>query len=258
MLHRVQSAHTALPGAHLIEIQSDRRFPRHSHDEYGIGVMLDGGHVSWSGRGSVEAGPRHVITVNPSELHDGIPIGGSARRWRMLFVTPDLIENTLGTELASREFRHPTMIDPALTRRLLHGMADIPNSVPDEITEIIGDLFGALLDTSLPIPTAAPPSSAVQRMLERLHDDPLDAPALSELARIAELTPYTALRRFRREVGTTPHAYLKQRRVRLACAAISRGTSLTEAAGAAGFADQSHMTRAFVHQLGVTPGQWRG
>ena len=32
-------------------------FPRHTHDEYGIGVIDAGGHASRSGRGQVEAGP---------------------------------------------------------------------------------------------------------------------------------------------------------------------------------------------------------
>ncbi|WP_187775903.1 AraC family transcriptional regulator [Salinicola corii] len=257
MTHRIHCTHAGLPGVHLVDILSDRRFPRHSHDEYGIGVMLDGGHVSWSGRGRVEAGPSHVITVNPNELHDGIPAGDSARRWRMLFVAPRLITRAICPDLASREFHHPAMIDPVMTRRLLQGMADIPDRDPGAITEIIGDLFGSLLDTPETAPTATKPSYGVQLMLERIHDDPLEAPSLAALARIAGLTPYTALRRFRREVGTTPHAYLKQRRVRLACAAISRNLSLTEAAAVTGFADQSHMTRAFVRQLGVTPGQWR-
>ncbi|WP_251977675.1 AraC family transcriptional regulator [Salinicola avicenniae] len=244
--------------AHIIEVLSDRHFPRHSHDEYGVGVMLDGGHVSWSGRGQVEAGPRHVITVNPNELHDGIPVDGRPRRWRMLFVSPRLLASATSADLASREFHHPAMRDPAMARRLLQCMADIPDSDPGDILTIVGDLFGTLLDKPLSTPKANAPSLGVQHMLERIHDDPLKAPSLSMLASIAGLPAYTAFRRFRREMGITPHAYLKQYRVRLACAAIGRGAALTEAAAISGFADQSHMTRAFVRQLGITPGQWRG
>jgi AraC-like DNA-binding protein len=65
------------------------------------------------------------------------------------------------------------------------------------------------------------------------------------------------LRGFVREIGITPHAYLVQRRVRLARQLLANGQTPVQAAIQAGFADQSHMTRAFVRQLGVTPSRYR-
>jgi AraC-like DNA-binding protein len=58
-------------------------------------------------------------------------------------------------------------------------------------------------------------------------------------------------------VGITPHAYLVQRRVRLARGLLAAGRTPAQAAAEAGFADQSHLTRAFLRQLGVTPGRYR-
>jgi AraC-like DNA-binding protein len=37
---------------------------------------------------------------------------------------------------------------------------------------------------------------------------------------------------------------------------IVDGVALSEAAAAAGFADQSHLTRHFSARFGVTPGRW--
>ena len=64
------------------------------------------------------------------------------------------------------------------------------------------------------------------------------------------------VRAFARELGTTPHAYVVQCRVRLARQFLLRGQTLATAAQRAGFADQSHMTRAFVRQFGITPGRY--
>ncbi|MBZ9557820.1 MULTISPECIES: AraC family transcriptional regulator [unclassified Modicisalibacter] len=256
-MHRCHYTPAGLPGVHLIDLRSDRRFPRHAHDQYGIGVMLDGGHRSWSGRGLVEAGPNDVITVSPNELHDGIPLRDAPRHWCMMFVEPSVVARLAGADMAAREFHHPALADPLLARRLTTALRDLPQAGADEGAEIVTDLFAALLDDAHEAPATVAPSPGVHRMLERIHDDPVSAPSLAALAGIAGLTPYTALRRFRREVGTPPHAYLKQYRVRLACQAIAAGHPLAEAALRAGFADQSHMTRAFVRQLGVTPGQWR-
>jgi len=68
---------------------------------------------------------------------------------------------------------------------------------------------------------------------------------------------FQLLRGFAREVGTTPHAYLLQRKARLARRLLSCGSTLAEAAAVAGFADQSHMTRAFARHFGITPGSYR-
>ncbi|MFR0688398.1 AraC family transcriptional regulator [Enterobacterales bacterium AE_CKDN230030158-1A_HGKHYDSX7] len=257
MLHRVNCTAIALPGLRTVEILSQRSFPRHAHDEYGIGVMLEGGHRSWSGRGEIEAKPCDIITVSPNELHDGIPLHGAPRRWWMLYVEPTVIARLAGAELAGREFALPALTDPGLAWRIAELLQHLPGAGEDEASEGVLDLFGELLDQRTDTSAAAPPSRSVARMLERIHDDPRNAPALAELAGIAGLTPYAALRRFRRELGTTPHAYLLQYRVRQAHQLIGEGRALAEAAQLAGFADQSHMTRAFARQLGLTPGQWR-
>lgn len=257
MLHRVNCTSAALPGLRAVEILTQRSFPRHAHDEYGIGVMLEGGHRSWSGRGQVEAGPHDIITVSPNELHDGIPLRGAPRRWWMLYVEPAVIAQLAGPDMAGREFSLPTLADPRLARRIASLLQRLPDACAEEASESLLDLFGELLDQRLDTTVAVLPSRSVARMLERIHDDPRNAPALAELAGVAGLTPYAALRRFRRELGTTPHAYLLQYRVRLVHKAIGEGRTLAEAALLNGFSDQSHMTRAFARQLGLTPGQWR-
>lgn len=257
MLHRVNCTAAALPGLRTVEILSQRSFPRHAHDEYGIGVMLEGGHRSWSGRGQVEARPCDIITVSPNELHDGIPLRGAPRRWWMMYVEPRVIAELAGAELAAQEFSLPALAHPNLARRIVASLARLPDSSPEDATESVLDLFSALLDRRSGSTVAALPSRGVARMLERIHDAPKSPPALAELASIAGLTPYAALRRFRREIGTTPHAYLLQYRVRQAHQAIISGVTLAQAAQLAGFSDQPHMTRAFVRQFGITPGQWR-
>jgi AraC-like DNA-binding protein len=81
--------------------------------------------------------------------------------------------------------------------------------------------------------------------------------SLAELAALSGVSRFQLLRGFAREVGITPHAYLVQRRVRLARQLLAKGQTPVQAAMQAGFADQSHMTRAFVRQIGVTPSRYQ-
>ena len=109
-----------LAGIDPMSASTARAFPRHTHDQYGIGVVDAGGHASWSGRGQVEAGPGTFICVNPGEVHDGRAIGGRPRAWRILYVDPevfadlraDVLEGTQG----SFTFSAPVFADRGLRR----------------------------------------------------------------------------------------------------------------------------------------------
>lgn len=69
----------AIEGVEAVEADTAHSFGRHTHDQFGIGVITRGAQRSASGRGPVEAGPGDMITVNPGEVHDGHPIGDAGR-----------------------------------------------------------------------------------------------------------------------------------------------------------------------------------
>lgn len=180
-MHRVTHYRRADDGIEAISLDTDRAFPRHAHDEFGVGVIVSGAHRSWSGCGTVDARAGDTIMVNPGEVHDGLPLGArAARSWRMLYLTPALVAGFAAEE----------------------GCGGV------------------------------------------------------ELASLAGVSRFQLLRGFACELGITPHAYLIQSRARLARAMLARGLSIAQAAAEAGFADQSHLTRAFVRQFGITPGRF--
>jgi AraC-like DNA-binding protein len=94
---------------------------------------------------------------------------------------------------------------------------------------------------------------------DRLAYDLLDDPQL-RLEVWAErhgLAAATVSRGFRTIFATSPAAFRAESRAQRALALITVGTaSLAEIAAAAGFADQSHMTRAVRALTGQPPGYW--
>jgi quercetin dioxygenase-like cupin family protein len=62
------------PFSAAVEFAARHIFPRHTHEQFGIGVIRRGASRSRSGRGMVEAGSGDIITVNPGEVHKGAPI----------------------------------------------------------------------------------------------------------------------------------------------------------------------------------------
>jgi AraC-like ligand binding domain/Helix-turn-helix domain len=186
-MHRVVQHRSASAGIEARTIASIRSFPRHTHDQFGVGVILAGAHRSWSGIGPVEVREGDVIMVNPGEMHDGMPVGGRPREWRMLYFEPSLLGSALRDDgIAFVESVRPAVHDPLLA-------------------DSVANLFRAAT-------TLAPSALAIDERLT-LH-------------------------------------------VRLARRLLAEGNRIVDAALRAGFADQSHLTRAFVRQYGVTPGRY--
>jgi AraC family transcriptional regulator len=92
---------------------------------------------------------------------------------------------------------------------------------------------------------------------ELLHDRTPDVPTLTELAAEAGVHPGHLARAFRQAFGTTVCEYSRALRLEWAAARLEGDGSLAEIAIEAGFADQSHFTRAFRRFTGVTPGRYR-
>lgn len=239
-----------------------RSFPRHTHDAYGIGIIDAGGHASWSGRGQVEAGPGTFISANPGEVHDGRAIGGRARSWRILYFDPgtladfraDILEGAQG----SFTFAAPVFTDRELQAlfdaAFSHGSGRVERAAAMSCETAVLRLIARLSVHAAARPVRnAGPTACIRRARQRIDADPAAALTLTDLAREAGLSRYQLIRAFARELGLTPHAYILQRRIALAQRMIRAGCDLAEVANAAGFCDQSHLTRRFVRQFGVTP-----
>lgn len=67
-----------------MEAHSGQSFSRHTHEQFGIGLVTRGAQKSFSGSGMVGARAGDLITVNPHEVHDGAPLEDAGRSWKML------------------------------------------------------------------------------------------------------------------------------------------------------------------------------
>lgn len=246
-----------------VSLLSERSFPRHAHDRPGIGLLVSGGHRSWSGIGQVEARAGEIIMVNPGEMHDGAALGDGPRGWTMLYLEPERFAALVAEEgLDPAAILRPVARDAALAALLRQAYALLRDRQPEPLASeaaLLRLLVHALRRQALSARQIRPepPSPPVGMALARLDEAPERPASLAELAALCGVSRFQLLRGFAKAVGTTPHAYLLQRRVTLARRHLAAGLRPAEAALAAGFADQSHLTRAFVRQFGVTPGRYR-
>ncbi|WP_210405312.1 helix-turn-helix domain-containing protein [Limnobaculum zhutongyuii] len=260
-IHYAHAHKTYTPGLEMMSLVSNSTFPRHFHELFGIGMIRSGGHRSWSGIGQIQALPGDLITVNPGEIHDGMSIGSHVRQWDMFYFDPTFVANTLADEADSySEITRPALNDIRFAGIFSAFCNVINTKTPDmmaieEMNQLLLHYTFRHYGTRYYRPVTHSPAVTLAR--QRLDDAPEQPVSLQELAHLTNLSRFQLLRGFAKEVGLPPHAYLLQRRVHLARKLLATNKSLSDTALEAGFADQSHMTRAFTRLLGITPGRLR-
>jgi len=252
-----------------VEVLSGRfrgtAFARHWHDTLNFGIVEWGTNTYWHRGGDKAAGAGAVNLMNPGEIHDG---RGDERGWvqHMFHVDPGEVE-ALSGELTGGPgripyFRRTVIEDADLAGRIhrAHVAADDhgePLAGQSLFLDALAILIGRHGEGRNPAARVPPAGPRVRRMRDFIHTHVARRITLDDIARAGGLGRFHALRTFRDEVGLPPHAYLKQCRVNRAAALLARGVRPADAAADAGFADQSHLNRAFKAVYGITPGIYR-
>jgi AraC family transcriptional regulator len=102
------------------------------------------------------------------------------------------------------------------------------------------------------------PPAWLLRVLKKIRDEFIEGLSIDVLAKDAGVHPVHLASVFRRFQHESIGQYVRRLRVQRAAALLSnRAIPLSEVAQAAGFADQSHLTRVFRLHMGTTPGNYR-
>jgi AraC family transcriptional regulator len=103
-----------------------------------------------------------------------------------------------------------------------------------------------------------PPDPRLLRVIDFMADRLGERLSLSDLARVAGLSPNHFARVFKRTFGMAPHRYLLEQRIACACELLGDPRhSLAEVSYAVGFSSQSHFNMVFRRYLRTTPALYR-
>ena len=236
---------------------SGHAFDPHRHATYAIGRTL-AGVQSFSYRGArTNSLPGETMILHPDEVHDGRAGAADGFRYRMLYLPPTLVQDILGGRPLPFH-RDGISQDPRLARATEAVFVALDGQ-PDVLAR--DDALYGLVATLAEVCQAWPSRGRVDfaaalRAREYLEDHLDQAVTLDDLARCAGRDRWSLTRDFRAYFGTSPHRYLTLRRLDQVRLQVRLGRGLAEAAVAAGFYDQSHMTKHFRQAFGVAPARW--
>jgi AraC family transcriptional regulator len=98
----------------------------------------------------------------------------------------------------------------------------------------------------------------LERARELLHERGLPPPTATEIAARVGVHPSHLARAFRAQYGESVGDCARRLRLEWAAGRLARSdVALVSLATEAGFVDQSHFTRAFKQQFGLTPARYR-
>ena len=106
--------------------------------------------------------------------------------------------------------------------------------------------------------TARAVSPSIRGVIEFIEANFSQALSMAELAGLCGLSLHRFITVFRSQVGIPPHQYICRTRVRQARLLLRQGVPAAAVAIDTGFCDQSHLSRHFKRQCGVTPGRFTG
>lgn len=249
-LARIEHCHIDLTGA---------AFAPHRHDVYTLALPTRG-IQTFDYRGATRrARPGEVVVLHPDELHDGRPGDERGFSYAAVAVPPELIARSRSSgalPFVSGGVRKNRRLFETV-QALLH-LSETGQADRLELDTLLAELAHALdMVGDAPAPAAPLAVEAVERASRHIRENSVDGVSLDALEALTGIDRWQLCRDFRALRGTSPYRYLTLRRIDHARDEIRRGASLAEAALAAGFSDQAHMSRQFKAATGLTPRQWR-
>lgn len=238
-------------------------YPLHTHDALVIAVTEQGGSVVRSRGELQDATPATLFVFNPEEPHGGW-LGRSARwQYRSLYLTQSALDGVakgLGIDsipyFTRNKFGERDLVQSFLG---LHLALEEGRDVFRERELLVGS-FGRLFERHgsgrRRIPPAPRDRLLFERVKERMFVDYASNLRLEELAADVGLTTFQLIGLYKRVAGLTPHAYLTQIRLGMACRRLRRAEAPADVATAAGFYDQSALNKHFKRCYGITPLQF--
>lgn len=231
--------------------------PSHSHDLALFCYVVEGGFTEKYGSRTRDCAPSTFLFHAPGEAHaeQFYRSGGCSF---IVEIEEDWLERIRQhSPIINTSADFDSGVIPLLARRLYKEFLEMDNISPLVIEGLMFEMLGETSRTVKSAATLQPPRW-LEQARQLLHERFAEPLTLAEIAATAGVHPVHLSQVFRKHYDCTVGLYIRQRRIEYACQRLANtNVALSEIALAAGFSDQSHLTRTFKHHMGIPPSQYR-
>ena len=256
-----------LPGLTIGEASSAQfSFEPHFHLDYHIGLVTKGTlHQTWKGE-------KHHLTIGdicfipPDVVHNSNEQGTERYHLTTFRISPNRLKN-LFTDSQYNEIHNrlaPSVIkNLSLAKRLLllsNTFKSNNHCLQQEslLMTSMAELLNIVDKKRLPEEGHELGKQNFTKIREYCEANLQKKITLDELAALSDLTRFQFIRRFQKQIGLAPHAWLMRLRLEKACSSLaSSNTLIANIAIDNGFYDQSHFNRMFKIAYQIAPSQYR-
>ncbi len=250
-----------LPGVEVMRGEGGSRLWRWYHEAYAVCTVHAGTSEYRYRQATHTARPGDSVMMEPGEVHADLRVEGPTS-FHVLFVSPEALRRFRGDEGGGALHLRAARSDDAaffgaassLHAALERGAPAL--EVQCRLGLLLDDLATRFAEPAATRAQRPPGAAALLRARDLLHASPGRAVSLDELAAAAGLSKFHLLRAFAKHFGVPPHTYHTQLRIATARTLLADGVPISRVALETGFADQSHLTRHFAREVGVTPGAY--
>ncbi|WP_219703953.1 AraC family transcriptional regulator [Marinomonas lutimaris] len=243
-------------------------FQPHYHLDYHIGLVTQGTQHQKVQHQTLDLVPGEICLMPPGEVHDGYGRDSTMRHLKTFRVPIELMQAAL---LDSQDRETNLQLAPSIINQPTHNSSFLqlaqafdPSQYASQLhkdtlwANALSNLLFAAEKKPLIQENAGLTNQQIQSVRDYCEANLSSKISLNNLAEICELTRFQFIRRFQKQTGLAPHAWLMRLRLERACAQLAKTNAMiTDIAADVGFYDQSHFNRAFKQAFGVAPSSYR-
>lgn len=212
-------------------------YPEHNHiSVFALGAILGGELMLQRQKQKTVVSKGMVFVIPPYEVHALEPLG-----------KVDMLSMCIHQDIVRREAN--TALMDAIGNLLLL-LADMQIVSQAQRLPLLRAIYDLLLVGKERPSLCCEYVAQVRNLIEQ---QPNETMRVESLAKEVHICKDHLIRRFKSEIGLTPHKFQLQNRIRMAQRLIGQGMPITEVAQATGFYDQSHFDKQFHYLMGISP-----
>lgn len=250
----------------LFASYENHSFPKHLHNEYCVGVMIEGGADLQYMNNEYDVTKGSIITLNAGEVHQNHSVKGA---YRMFYISQNFFSRFF-YEVADIGKVSPSFKQPVtrakqtdnIYRELmaLHKKLEIEGdliSKEELFIEAITGLVTIFSDSKLVLLEPSQDLNIARKVRDFLRSHYQNNISIHQISDHFNITPYHLSRIFSKDIGLPIHKYLNSLRISESQKMLRKGKKSSHIATQVGFNDHSHFCKQFKKEIGITPTQYQ-